>query len=154
MASEKPPAAPESQTVSLMTRRRIHATAERVFEAWTQPAHLKKWWGPDAVTCTEAEIDLRVGGRYRIANQFPDGKTVWIVEEFELIEPPHKLVYTWRLEPDSQASERVTVRFEPREGATEVIVVHERIANRATRDMHEKGWQGCLDGLEKYLIDA
>lgn len=154
MRGHKSPAAPGSQTVSLVVRRTIHASAERVFEAWTRSAHLKKWWGPDPVRCADAEIDLRVGGRYRIANRFPDGKVVWIVGEFELVAPPHKLVYTWRLEPDSQAPERVTVRFEPRDGATEVIVVHERIPNTATRDMHEQGWHGCLAGLAEYLHDA
>lgn len=154
MPNQKSPAPAESQTVSLVVRRTIQASVERVFEAWTRPAHLKKWWGPGPVTCPDAEIDLRVGGRYRIANQYPDGNVVWIVGEFELVEPPRKLVYTWRLEPDSQTSERVTVRFDPRESATEVIIVHEHIPNSATRDTHEQGWHGCLDGLAGYLNEA
>jgi len=144
----------ESHTVSLVVRRTIYATAARVFEAWTQPAHLLKWWGPDPVNCPEAEVDLRVGGRYRIANRFPDGKVLWIVGEFERVTPPHELVYTWRVEPESQASERVTVRFKPHGGATEVIIVHEHIPDRATRDMHERGWQGCLNGLAEYVNGA
>jgi uncharacterized protein YndB with AHSA1/START domain len=57
------------------------------------------------------------------------------------------LVYSWRVEPETM-SERVTVRFERRRDGTEVIVVHERIAERAARDQHEHGWQDCLDGLE------
>ena len=154
MASQKSATTPASQTVSLIVRRTIYAAVERVFEAWTRPAHLKKWWGPASVHCPHAEIDLRVGGCYRIANQFPDGKLVWIVGEFELVAPPHKLVYTWRLDPDSHVSERVTVRFEPRDGATEVIIVHDRIPNKAMRDLHEQGWNGCLDGLAEFLNDA
>lgn len=78
------PASAEPQTVTLVVRRTIHASAERLFEAWTQPICLKEWWGPDNVRCVDAEVDLRVGGGYRIANQFPDGKLVWIVGEFEL----------------------------------------------------------------------
>jgi uncharacterized protein YndB with AHSA1/START domain len=140
--------------VNLVVRRTIHATAERLFEAWTEPARLKEWWGPASVSCTDAEIDLRVGGRYRIANQFPDGKVVWIAGEFEIIEPPHRLVYSWGIESSAQPSERVTVRFEPVAGATEVIVVHERIPDSAARDQHERGWQGCLDGLTELLADA
>jgi len=154
LASQKSATAPASETVTLIVRRTIYASVERVFEAWTRPAHLKQWWGPDSVSCADAEIDLRVGGRYRIANQFPDGKLVWIVGEFELVAPPHKLVYTWRLEPDARASERVTVRFEPRDGATEVIVIHDRIPNMAIRDRHEQGWHGCLNGLAEFLNDA
>jgi uncharacterized protein YndB with AHSA1/START domain len=143
-----------SPMVTLIVRKTIQASAERLFEAWTQPAQLKKWWGPQSVVCIDAEVDLRVGGRYRIANQFPDGKVVWIAGEFETIEQPHKLVYTWRFEPEAGASERVTVVFELRGDATEVIVTHERIPNAAIRDMHEKGWQGCLDGLAEYLKDG
>jgi len=48
----------------------------------------------------------------------------------------------------------VTVRFEPKGDGTEVIVVHERIADEATRDDHEKGWAGCLDGLERHFLSA
>lgn len=154
MTDERLPTDAGPGTVNLVVRRTIHATAARLFEVWTQPTHLVNWWGPDSVRCPDAEIDLRVGGRYRIANQFPDGKLLWIAGEFEIVEPPHRLIYTWRLEPASQASERVTVRFEPRGGATEVVIVHERILDAATRDRHALGWQGCLDGLAAYLRGA
>src|SRR5581483_4849399 len=133
MNPEELPGDAESVAVKLVVRRTIHATPEQLFEAWTQPGHLKKWWGPRPVTCLDAEIDLRVGGVYRIANQFPDGSILWIVGEFEVVDPPHRLVYTWRVDPQSQASERVTVAFEPKNDATEVIVVHERIPDLATR---------------------
>ncbi|MCI0571319.1 MAG: SRPBCC domain-containing protein [Myxococcaceae bacterium] len=143
---------PQAGDVALVVRRTIRAPVGRVFDAWTQPEHLRRWWGPGGpVRCPDAEVDLRVGGRYRIANAFPDGRVVWIVGEFELVSPPHRLVYSWRLEPGTQEPERVTVRFEPKDGATEVIVVHERIASQASRDEHEKGWNGCLDGLAAYL---
>lgn len=140
-----------SGDVALIVRRTIRAPAQRVFDAWTKPEHLVRWWGPRPVRCSGAEVDLRVGGGYRIANQFPDGRVLWIVGEFELVKPPHKLVYTWRLEPGTPSSERVTVRFEPRDAATEVIIVHERISSAAIRATHEQGWQGCLDGLEELL---
>jgi uncharacterized protein YndB with AHSA1/START domain len=145
----------ETGEVALIVRRTIRAPALRVFEAWTKPEHLMKWWGPRPVRCSAAEVDLRVGGHYRIANQFPDGRLLWISGEFELVNPPHKLVYSWRVEPGApSSSERVTVRFEPRDGATEVIVVHERIASAAVRATHEQGWIGCFDGLEAFLQAA
>lgn len=140
--------------VALIVRRTIRTSAQRAFAAWTRPEQLRKWWGPQSVCCTDAEIDLRIGGSYRIANQFPDGTVVWISGEFEQIEPPHKLVYTWRLGKSAQGLERVTVRFEPRGELTEVIVVHERIADQTTRAGHELGWRGCLDGLVRFLEDG
>ena len=140
-----------SPTVTLVVRRTILATPERLFDAWTQPEQLKKWWGPKSVTCVDAEVDLQVGGHYRIANQFPDGKVLWISGEFETIERPRKLVYTWRLASEAGPSERVTVTFTARDQDTEVIVTHERIPSVAMRDMHEQGWLGCLDGLVRHV---
>jgi len=68
----------------------------------------------------------------------------WAIGAFEERSPPHKLVYTWRLDPPAEARrERVTVRFEPRGEDTEVIVVHERIVDEP-RAMHEHGWLRCL----------
>jgi uncharacterized protein YndB with AHSA1/START domain len=89
---------------------------------------------------------LRIGGEYRIGNLLPDGTILWISGAFEVIEPPHRLVYSWHFEGREEET-RVTVRFEPRGEATEVIVVHERIESEETRDDHTQGWIGCLDGL-------
>lgn len=135
----------------LVVRRTIRADPERVFDAWTRPEHLKKWWGPKSVECIDAQVDLRVGGTYRIANQFPDGKVLWINGEFEAIDRPHRLVYTWRIGSEEGAAERVTVTFQAQGQATEVMVVHECIPTVAKRDTHERGWLGCLDGLVEYL---
>jgi uncharacterized protein YndB with AHSA1/START domain len=147
--------------LTLLVRRTIRATPERLFAAWTEPAQLRRWWGPAHVACAAAEIDLRVGGRYRLANQFPDGSVWWIGGTFETVTPPYLLVYSWELSageiapggspPPAQAAERVTVRFEPRGGATELVVMHERIADAAARSGHRQGWLGCLDGLVEFL---
>ena len=145
-----PAAAPPGE-LALVVRRIIRAPPQRVFAAWTRPEQLRRWWGPAEVRCPAAEVDLRLGGRYRITNEFPDGRQVFIAGEFQVIEPPHRLVYTWGIEPAAPDSERVTVRFEPRPGATEVIVVHERIASPAARVLHEQGWLGCLAGLAEFL---
>jgi uncharacterized protein YndB with AHSA1/START domain len=62
------------------------------------------------------------------------------------------LVYTWSAGEDRQSL--VTVRFEPRGDATEVIVVHEQIVNETLRESHEMGWAGCLEGLERYFENS
>src|SRR5262249_32889668 len=109
---------PGSASTSLVVRKTIRATAQYLFDVWTQPEHIKRWWGPANVTCVEATVDLRIGGGYRLGNRLPDGTVLWIVGQFEVIDPPHKLVYTWRLESETQGYERVTVLFEPRGDAT------------------------------------
>jgi uncharacterized protein YndB with AHSA1/START domain len=136
-------------SLSLIVRRTIRASPERLFAAWTEPDRLQAWWGPAGVSCIGAEIDLSVGGSYRIGNRLADGSELWIAGEFELVRPPHELVYTWKIAEHPE--ERVHVRFVPREEGTEVIVTHTRITDRTVQRGHEEGWEGCLDGLARYL---
>jgi len=143
--------APPAGSLVLVVRKVIRSTPDRLFQAWTEPERLKLWWGPQGVTCTLAEVDLTVGGRYRIANRLPDGNIVWIAGAFEVIDRPGKLVYTWQVGGEAAPVERVTVKFQARGVDTEVIVTHERIANPTARDQHELGWIGCLDGLAEHL---
>lgn len=137
-------------TATLIARRVINASREALFAAWTEPRQLSQWWGPKGVECTDVEMDLRIGGAYRIANRMPNGSTLWIVGAFEIIEPPHRLRFSWHVEARTSDIEQVTVTFEPRGAGTEVIVMHERIRNATDRDSHERGWADCLAGLEAY----
>ena len=135
----------------ITVRRTIRASAERLFSAWTEPDQLMRWWGPTGVVCIAAEVDLRVGGQYKIANRLPNNEVLWIVGEFELVDPPRELRYGWRVGPAAQSAERVRVRFVPQGSMTEVIVEHEQIPTAEIRDQHQHGWVGCLDGLVTYL---
>jgi uncharacterized protein YndB with AHSA1/START domain len=139
--------------IALVVRRIIRATPERLFDAWTRPEQLIEWWGPEGVQCIGAHVDLRVGGRYRIGNRLPDGRELWIAGEFEAVERPHLLVYSWQLEGTPGTAERVAVRFEGNEAGAEVIVTHERIASEGLRDEHARGWYGCLEGLSRYTLE-
>jgi uncharacterized protein YndB with AHSA1/START domain len=140
-----------SENTILVIAKTIPASAERLFAAWTEPEQLKQWWGPESVQCIAAEVDLRVGGHYRIGNKFPDGKVVWISGIFRVIDRPRRLVYTWQVGPDLP-EELVTVTFRTtKQDESEVTVMHERIPDRSTRDSHERGWLGCLAKLASYL---
>jgi uncharacterized protein YndB with AHSA1/START domain len=142
---------PPNQDTKLVVTKIIPASSECLFAAWTQPEQLKQWWGPESVTCIEAEVDLRVGGRYRIGNRFPDGRVVWITGKFHLIDAPHKLVYSWQVGTDSD-EELVTVFFRPiQDGNTEVTITHKRIPDRTARESHQQGWFACLSKLALYI---
>jgi glutathione S-transferase len=109
------------------------------------------------VTCPAAQVDLRPGGAYTIDNLLPDGSVIRITGEFERVDPPHELVFSWRVGPSGaapppsmqRAMQRVTVRFDAAAGGTDVVVRHERIPDAATRADHEQGWVGCLLGLDR-----
>ncbi len=138
--------------LTLELKRCIRATPQRLFEAWTTPEQLLAWWGPDGVRCVGAHVDLRVGGHYWIDNLLPDGRVVRIEGEFLRIEVNRTLIYTWRMPPDDSMHEEVCVQFEAQsEQTTELCITHTRIGNEATRQQHQQGWQGCLDGLTAHM---
>ncbi len=139
------------QGLHLVVRRRIAASPERLFEAWTTPEQLLSWWGPQPVRCSRADVDLRVGGAYRLDNRLPDGEIITIHGQFLVVQPPHTLVYSWNVGYESKVAEHVTVRFEAHGPQTEVVVVHERIPTQAKHDDHMHGWLGCFDGLVRHL---
>jgi uncharacterized protein YndB with AHSA1/START domain len=78
----------------------LNAKRERVWKAWTDPAELKQWWGPENVGIPECELDLRVGGRFYIVMEAGEGMgqykgTLWPMEaKFTAIEANSKLAYT------------------------------------------------------------
>lgn len=136
----------------LIVRKHVRAPAQRVFDAWTTPRHLVRWWGPEGVECSDAEVDLRIGGSFRVANLLPDGRTVWIAGVYEHIDAPNRLVHTWFMEADpNPPAERVTVDFVEVDGGTDITVTHTGIADDEARQAHEGGWIGCLDGLADLL---
>ena len=138
----------------LTVRRVIKATPERVFEAWTTPALLRAWYGvDDSWTTPVAEVDLRVGGRYRITLVKPGGDSFDEAGEYVQIDPPHRLVYTC----DStgwDGRQTVTVEFLPHADGTEVVVVESGYPTAELRDEHAGGWALFVDRLAGFVEAA
>ena len=133
---------------TLVVEHEIPAPLDTVFHAWTDPDSLKRWWGPPGVTCTHAEVDLRVGGAFRLANQMPDGQVMWISGQYQLIDRPRRLEYTWQTgSVEAAEPEQVVVRFDPHGDATKVTITHAGIGSAEAMAGHEQGWVGCLNGL-------
>lgn len=78
----------------LINSRVIPAPRERVFEAFADPAQLAKWWGPNGFTNKVGKFDFRVGGRWEIVMQGPDGAVYDNESEFTEIVKPERIVYT------------------------------------------------------------
>jgi uncharacterized protein YndB with AHSA1/START domain len=125
-------------------RRVVKAPPELVFRVYTEPEHLRRWWGPRHLVLVVCEIDLRVGGRYRLVHRAPDGQEFGFHGEYRLIERPHRLVKSFVYEgtPDNEAVDTFT--FEPVDEGTLVgcRTVHSSIA---ARDAHVAS--GMEDGL-------
>ena len=133
--------------------RLIRATPEKAFRAWTDPDQLKKWFAvSEGFTTPIAEVDLQVGGRYRLGMKAPGDNPILIVGgEYQEIKPAERIVFTWRWEtPDpNEPVTLVTVEFIERENATEIKLKHELFTDVASRDKHGEGWAGCFDHLER-----
>ncbi len=148
MATQR--ATPET---SFELRRTFSAPRGKVFRAWTDPEELKRWWGPDGYATPSAEVDLRVGGMYRLGmKKLPDGQIFYLTGAYREVRPPERLVYTWRWEAEPELGETlVTVEFRDLGDATEVVVTHELFLSEKARQDHRKGWSGCLDRLARTL---
>jgi uncharacterized protein YndB with AHSA1/START domain len=142
-----------------MTDRRVNLTYEfdaprdAVFRAWTDPEELKQWWGPGEFTTPHAEVDLRPGGEYVLVMQLPGGEPMRLAGTYREVEPPERLVYTWRWEsgnPDTTESV-VTVEFRDAGGRTEVILTQEGFGPEAPLEMYTVGWEGGFTKLAAHL---
>jgi uncharacterized protein YndB with AHSA1/START domain len=139
----------------LQMRRTIPASCERVFRAWTDPQQLKRWFAVEnGFTTPIADVDLQVGGRYRLGMKPPGDDPVLVVGGvYREVLPNEKLVFTWRWEtPNEDEPETlVTVQFLDKGKATEIVLQHELFEDAEARDKHGEGWMGCLDQLERLL---
>jgi uncharacterized protein YndB with AHSA1/START domain len=134
---------------TLRMERTFDAPARRVFDAWTSPEVLRRWWHAEHDwETTLAEVDLRVGGAVRIVMRDPEKDTEYGGGGHYLeIDPPRRLVFTWYW--DGNATRQVIeVDFEEADGVTTVRFTHRDLWDEeAVRD-HEDGWSNCFDNLD------
>jgi uncharacterized protein YndB with AHSA1/START domain len=138
---------------SLTFKRRLNARPEKVYAAWTNPQELMQWFGPPAVVAgtVQADIDLRVGGGYRIGFDMIDGEHNEVGGVYREVVPDARLVFTWAWRSTPERESLVTVAITADGGGTLLTLHHQQFADEAARDVHEAGWTGTLDKLEKYL---
>jgi uncharacterized protein YndB with AHSA1/START domain len=143
----------------LRMERRFDAAPEAVFDAWTNPEVLRRWWAAAPGWETpSAEVDLRPGGRYRLAMRDPSADATHTVGgEYIEVRRPDRLTYTWAWEPepggpDMGPPSRVTVDFVADGGGTRVEITHTGLAGDESRAQHEHGWNAVLDNLAKRVL--
>jgi uncharacterized protein YndB with AHSA1/START domain len=151
-AQPRPIAAPPDVIVS----RQLHAPRALVWQAWTDPAHIVKWWGPHRFTTPRAEVDLRPGGAVRFEMQAPNGRIYPTTGTVDEVVPPERLVFTTRLERDGIVTLEVqqTVTFEDRGEDTRVTlrahVLHATEAAATPLAGMNEGWNETFDKMVSY----
>jgi uncharacterized protein YndB with AHSA1/START domain len=132
--------------------RTFDAPAQRVFDAWTSPEVLRRWWHAEHHwETTLAEVDLRVGGAVRVVMRDPEKDVEYGGGgQYLEIDPPRRLVFTWYWD-GNDTRQVIEVDFEEADGVTTVRFTHRDLWNEeAVRD-HEDGWNNCFDNLDRAL---
>ena len=139
---------------TVTVKRRIAAPAQRIFDAWLDPASLAEWMRPCSATDkrSDVKVDARVGGAFEFVMHVPSGP-VRHTGVYQIIDAPRRLVFTWNSPHAGQNDSLVTVEFRPDGKATEVVITHERLPDQA-RSGHTKGWTEILESLAKQLAPA
>src|SRR5215210_2914440 len=134
-------------------RRVLPAAPSVVFGAFSDPNELAKWWGPEGFTTPGLEFQPRVGERYRIEMQPPEGDRFYLTGEFRDVDPPARLAFTFIWEdPDPDDVETVvTLSFRDLGESTEVAFTQGAFKTEARRALHRDGWTDSFDKLEHLL---
>jgi uncharacterized protein YndB with AHSA1/START domain len=132
--------------------RTFTAAAEEVFDAWTSPEVMRRWFHCEADWQTpEAEVDLRPGGEIRVVMRRPDGTKAEARGEFSVIDRPRRLVMIWTFNDEPSNEQLLELSFSESRGSTTVLLLNSGISTDKRRDGQDWGWRGCLDQLERLL---
>jgi uncharacterized protein YndB with AHSA1/START domain len=139
----------------LRIERNFSAPVRAVFDAWTSPEVLRRWWqaGSDWETPV-AELDPRVGGKLRIVMRSPDGEEFGGRGEYVEVSPPERLVFTWTWDGQEgeEGAQLVEVEFSERDdGTTTVVLTNRGLGDEESKRSHREGWQSSFDNLERVL---
>jgi uncharacterized protein YndB with AHSA1/START domain len=132
---------------SLVLKRRINAPPAKVYEAWTDPAKIARWFRPQQVDTAHAETDLRVGGRYRMFARSTDGEVSEVGGIYREVRPNEKLVFTWAWHSTPERESLVTVLLKPDGDGTLLTLTHEQFFDEPARDRHLAGWTKTLEKI-------
>ncbi len=155
----------QARKPELVITRIFNAPRELVWQAWTDPKQIVKWWGPKHFTAPGAKNDLRVGGKYLYCMRSPEGQDYWTTGTYREIVPPERLVYTdsfadadgnvvsgshYGLGEDFPLEMQVTITFEEVDGKTKMTLKHVGLPESMS-DMTNTGWNESFDKLAESL---
>ncbi|HUI81972.1 MAG TPA: SRPBCC domain-containing protein [Bryobacteraceae bacterium] len=141
----------ENQDSKAIVRRRMQATREELFDAWTDQEGMPAWMCPGDVVSADMRLDPRVGGKLHITMHSPTA-TYEHTGEFRVVERPSKLVFTWTAENFDGQITLVTIEFlEVSRTETELILTHERIPRKDLAERYQSGWGKIVATLEQRL---
>lgn len=131
----------------LVVRRLLSASQQSVFEAWTDPDIMSRWFYAESDWHAEVDADVRVGGVYEVKMITPEGAVYGHRGEYLEIDPHRRIVFTWR--NDLVDESQVTVELTPKGAQTELVLYHSLPEDAIAP--HRHGWEGCLATFADYI---
>lgn len=136
-----------SSALSLDVDQTIDARPETVFRLLTEPDLYARWFGPEGSEVTVEEMEVTLGGRLALRITFPGmALEVGIEGFYEVIEPPFRLVHTWR-SLDEELITTVSFEIEPQGETTRLLVNHRGFVDPVDLEQNRGGWVDHLGTL-------
>src|SRR4051812_32213713 len=133
----------EAATVkpSLTLQRRLNASPDRVYAAWTDPEKIVRWFGPAVVgpSTMKAGMDVRVGGSFQVSFNSEDGEYHQISGIYREVVPNKRLVFSWAWYTTPERESQVTVTIKAEGNHTLLTLLHEQLFDEATKTGHTRG---------------
>jgi uncharacterized protein YndB with AHSA1/START domain len=152
----KPKSEPQ-ENLKLEIKRVIKASRPRVFDAWTRPETIRRWFTPGTFRMVHAQIDARVDGVYRFemdqvceGNQPNAGGSV-VTGRYVRVEPYDLLAFTWKNSWAVDEESLVTIELRDVDGGTEMTLTQERFLTQYSRDRHATGWESVTTKLQEFF---
>jgi uncharacterized protein YndB with AHSA1/START domain len=134
---------------SLTLKRRLKAPPQKVYEAWTQPEQVARWWGNTGADRKPiADLDVRVGGRFRVQFWTPDGEHHSVSGTYREVVAGRRLVFSWAWQSTPERESQVTVDLKADGAETVLTLTHEKFFNEQAAADHGRGWNRSFDALE------
>lgn len=147
----------------LVIVRTFNAAKEKVWHAWSDAEHFKKWWGPKEFTCPDCTIDFKVGGKWLASMMDEKGNKIWATGVYKEIVPYEKMVFTDCFADENGnvvSSEKygmkdvpmemlVTVLLKEINGKTEMTIIHEGLPEGELSKGANIGWNTSIDKMEE-----
>jgi uncharacterized protein YndB with AHSA1/START domain len=148
-----------SEVAAFRLERTFAATAEEVFDAWTNPVVLERWWAAAPEWSSPGcDVDLRVGGRYTLRMLGDDGELHVVAGEYREVTRPRRLVFTWCWQgergPHPGHVSLVAIDFHSEGERTTVVLEHSGLPSQQSRKGHGEGWNACFDNLARRVFDS
>ncbi len=137
---------------NVLIERLFDVSVERMWEIWTKPEFINQWFGsdPNGIVIS-SDIDLIIGGQYRVTFQDSDGSIHTAFGEYTEVFELEKLRYTWQWESEAGYISEVIVAFIPKAGKTLLVFEHVHLNPNSTHECFV-GWNRAMDKIVKKII--